>query len=148
MQFFIIHNDPKTNFNTLPHYAIHKVNIREGYQILSDIGHLFNVNWIGQNKPYSIYHAETRRFWRNKESFINFLRHYKYHVDRATTANWKLKYKYFLICKGPNKIIKAIEDNNIKDEFSQMLFKLITQKKHLITSEELDILKEKLRGEK
>ena len=78
MQFFKIHCDPKTNAKLLPDYAIKSVNVREGWQILCDIGHNLNITWSDQNKPYSIWHAETRRFMVNRESFNNFIKMYGY----------------------------------------------------------------------
>ncbi|MDC7221558.1 MAG: hypothetical protein PQJ59_16610 [Spirochaetales bacterium] len=76
MQFFIIHEDPKTNAAMLPDYALKQVNIREGWQILSDIGHNLGITWECQNKAYSIWHAETRRFMVNRISFYKFIFHY------------------------------------------------------------------------
>jgi hypothetical protein len=84
MQFFIIHPDPETNAKMLPDYAIKKVNVREGWQILSDIGHNLGITWEGQNKPYSIWHAETRRFMVNREAFELFLNHYRFCLNEYT----------------------------------------------------------------
>jgi len=76
MQFFIIHPNPDENAKLLPDYAIKQVNVREGYQILSDIAHNLGITWEGQNKAYSVWHAETRRFMANRDSFMKFADHY------------------------------------------------------------------------
>lgn len=76
MQFYIIHEDPKTNVQLLPEYALKKVNIREGWQILSDIGHIHGVSWPKQNKIYSASHVLTRSFCVNLIAFDRFMLHY------------------------------------------------------------------------
>lgn len=76
MQFYIVHEDPYESAKLLPDYALKKVNLREGWQILSDIGHLFGVTWEGQNKCYSSYHAKTRTFWISPDRLKYFIHHY------------------------------------------------------------------------
>lgn len=61
MQFYIIHQNPKESARRLPLYAL-KTNMREGWQILSDIGHRFSLNWENQNKAYNPAHPWTRTF--------------------------------------------------------------------------------------
>ena len=61
MQFYIVHKDPVKNAKMLPTYAL-KVNMREGWQILSDIGHRFGVSWENQCKAYNPAHPWTRTF--------------------------------------------------------------------------------------
>jgi hypothetical protein len=84
MQFYIIDPDPATNARNLPAYAL-RVNIREGWQILSDIGHRFGVKWAGQNKAYNPLHPLTRSF-SNQDAFVDLWRHYGYcltaYIDR------------------------------------------------------------------
>lgn len=77
MQFYIIHPDPETNVKLLPEYALKKVNVREGWQILSDIGHIHGVTFSEQNKQYSTSHVLTRSFCQNAEEFNRFMEHYK-----------------------------------------------------------------------
>ncbi len=77
MQFYIIHREPAKNAELLPDYAIKKVNVREGYQIISDIGHALGVTWEGQNKCYNATHPITLRFYRNQDSLIDLLSHYR-----------------------------------------------------------------------
>ena len=62
MQFYVVDSDPRKSAEMLPDYALKRVNIREGWQILSDIGHRFGVQFDGQNKPYNPYHPLTRQF--------------------------------------------------------------------------------------
>lgn len=61
MQFYIVDPSPTTNAKRLPDYAL-RVNMREGWQILSDIGHRFGVTWENQNKCYNKHHPWTRQF--------------------------------------------------------------------------------------
>lgn len=75
MQFYIIHKDPETNAKLLPDYALKRVNIREGWQILSDIGHRFGVTWDCQNKHYNMYHPLTRSF-STRSQFLSFKNYY------------------------------------------------------------------------
>jgi len=75
MQFYIIHPDPFINADTLPLYALKSVNVREGYQILCDIGHRFGVTWATQNKHYNMYHPLTRSF-SHRHAFDAFMGHY------------------------------------------------------------------------
>lgn len=75
MQFYMIHKDAKTSAKLLPDYALKKVNIREGWQILSDIGHIHGIKWNGQNRLYSASHALTRSFC-SKDAYNRFIQHY------------------------------------------------------------------------
>jgi len=76
MQFYITDSNPDRSAALLPDYALQKVNIREGYQILSDIGHKTGITWNGQNKLYSASHALTRSFM-TVPSFWEFVAHYR-----------------------------------------------------------------------
>jgi len=76
MQFYIIDTDPWRNSKILPDYCLKRVNIREGWQILSDCGHALDLSWTGQNKEYSRYHPNIWRYWKNSKSFYNFVDHY------------------------------------------------------------------------
>ena len=62
MQFYIIDPSPDTNADILPAYALKRVNLREGWQIISDIGHRFGFEWDGQTKEYNPHHPLTRSF--------------------------------------------------------------------------------------
>ena len=94
MQFYILHEDPERNIEILPEYALKKVNVREGWQILSDIGHIHNVTWEGQNKLYSASHVLTRSFCQNLTEFCRFAVHYAACVDKVE-GSWKSKYDVF-----------------------------------------------------
>jgi hypothetical protein len=61
----------------LPDYALKQVNMREGWQILSDIGHIHGVTWEEQNKLYSASHALTRLLCSSPERFYSFILHYE-----------------------------------------------------------------------
>ncbi len=76
MQFYILHKDCWRNAELLPDYCLKKVNIREGWQILSNCGHAIDIQWTTQNKEYNRYHPNTWRYWKNSKSFYDFVDHY------------------------------------------------------------------------
>ena len=147
MNFFRILEDPKENAEILPDYVIFKVNCREGIQILSDIGHLFNVTWEGQYKQYSPYHAKTREFWRSKEDFVDFVNHLtaclNEYTKRAIQQNknsftvWHQVFTKFLIT-AYNKLCNKIPEG--WTIFQQDLFCLLNQKRDKLTKEEIKFL--------
>lgn len=57
-------------------YALKQVNVREGWQIFSDIGHSVGVTWEGQNKRCSPTHARTLSL-ATRERFFWFCHHYQ-----------------------------------------------------------------------
>ena len=141
MQFFVIHPDPVTNANMLPEYAITKVNCREGIQVLSDIGHNLGVTWEGQNKAYSIWHAETRRFMVNRESFELFVQHLlqcllKYKEIKGKHCAYHDK---FLIAKV-SEIACALPQSRSHEDF--MLDYLVRGKASKMSEYDLKRLKE------
>lgn len=75
MQFYMIAEDGAASAALLPDAMI-RVNVREGWQILSDIGHYFGVRWDHQNKPYNVNHPTTMRLRESFESFALFQSHY------------------------------------------------------------------------
>ena len=75
MQFYIINKNPETNARLLPDYAIKSVNVREGFTIICDIAHRFEVEFEGQAKPYNPFHPLTREY-SHKGSFIDFIEHF------------------------------------------------------------------------
>lgn len=143
MQFFIINKDPLVNAETLPEYAITKVNCREGIQILSDIGHNMRITWEGQNKAYSIWHAETRRFMVNRKEFRNFVNHLRAClIQYAAIKGKKCSYwsKFVNAADGIVEIINALPENRSHEEF--MLDYLIRGKSEKMKPEDLQKLKE------
>ena len=80
MQFYMLHSDPEISSKLLPDYALKSVNIREGYQILSDCSHALELEWSEQNKEYNRYHPNTWRYWKTKSSLFNFIDHYIYNL--------------------------------------------------------------------
>ena len=141
MQFFIINEDPETNAKLLPDYAIKKVNVREGWQIISDIGHNLGIAWEGQNKPYSIWHAETRRFMVNRESFIHFIMCYKACLEKYYLEDWKLTVFHKRFMSLPiSKIANMIPANRTHPEF--MLDYMLRGKRQYLTDAEIKRLEE------
>lgn len=141
MQFYIIHPDPAKNVELLPKYALKKVNVREGWQILSDIGHIHGVTWEGQNKLYSASHVLTRSFCQNRKEFKRFKEHYSTCVMWAG-GSFLVKYNYFLK-QALTELYKAVPEHRTREEFA-IEYLLTTKAKHL-TEEEISQLQE-LRG--
>ena len=52
------------------------VNLREGWQIISDILHRFNKSTFGQTQKYNPYHAVTRQF-STQDTFLELCFHYR-----------------------------------------------------------------------
>jgi hypothetical protein len=52
----------------LPLWAL-RVNVREGWQMISDIGHAVDVTWPEQNKEYNRWHSNTRKWWIDRSKF-------------------------------------------------------------------------------
>jgi len=52
----------------LPLWAL-RVNVREGWQMISDIGHAVGVTWPTQNKEYNRWHSNTRKWWIDRSKF-------------------------------------------------------------------------------
>lgn len=89
MQFeIIIENDPIANANAISLDHLKAFQVREGYQIASDIGHNLRVWWNCQNAPYSIWHAETRRFMLTKSTFNEFYQNLLLCAERLGTKSW------------------------------------------------------------
>ena len=76
MNFFMIHENAQISAINLPDYAILNVNVREGWQMLCDMGHIVGVFWNTQNKLYSASHPNTRMHIQDKEMFDRFISHY------------------------------------------------------------------------
>lgn len=77
MQYYIVHPDSVISAKYLPLYAL-RCNLREGFQILSDIGHRFNHHWPHQCKPYNPVHPWTRTFsHRHRAGLTVFLNNYR-----------------------------------------------------------------------
>jgi hypothetical protein len=101
MQFYIVHPDPATSARMLPDYALKQVNLRKGWQILSDIGHIHGVTWEGQNTLYSASHALTRLLCSSPKRFNEFLANYEaclreYARRFGKKASWSARYSKFL----------------------------------------------------
>ena len=147
MNFFIILEDSEENAEILPDYAIFKVNCREGIQILSDIGHLFNITWEGQYKQYSPYHAKTREFWRSREDFINFVQHlaccldeYTKRAKKQNKKNYTVWHEIFdnFIYEAYNQLCEKIPEG--WTTYQQDLFCLLHQKRDKLTEEDIKFL--------
>ena len=106
MQFYMLHSDPVPSSRALPDYALFQVNLREGWQILSDIVHTVygtterDACFPGQNKLYSASHALTRQLG-TKAMFVRFMRHYTANLDeyerrKGKPSAYAKKYDSFL----------------------------------------------------
>lgn len=137
MQFYEIHEDPWISAKSNPDYAIREVNVREGYQILSDCGHALGYSWSTQNKEYKRYHPNTWRYWKNSKAFYNFIDHYIACLSEARDrgfdklyTTYQAKFKVFMLEVFPYmKIPDHTDQQNI-------IFYLLNRKIHKITPEE------------
>ena len=130
MQFYIVDGNPDVSASLLPDYALKRVNIREGWQIISDIGHRFGFKFPCQNKCYNAFHPLTRQF-SNQKDFLKLF--YNYNACcleykrrfRKTTVHIDLFISnfFFLLCKS-----EAFP----RDQFEEVRHYLKTRKgKHL-----------------
>jgi hypothetical protein len=147
MQFYIIHPDPLVSAHLLPDYALNKVNLREGWQILSDIGHILDVSWSGQNKLYSASHALTRSFCKDSRSFLNFLSHYEscldeYSFRRGEDSPYANKYLIFI---GSSVTCRTIQTRLPKDEYENNIRYLLKYKSDKISVDEKRKLTDKIK---
>lgn len=113
MQFYTLNTNPEISAKLLPDYALKKVNIREGYQILCDIGHITNVEWPNQNKEYNPYHALTRRFWESRGAFDFFMAHYQEYLIEYINRFEKETFwheRFIIIFNIKEEIRKKIND--------------------------------------
>ena len=130
MQFYMIHEDSYTSAKYLPDYAIFQVNPREGWQMLSDIGHMFGVTWEGQNKLYSLSHAKTLSFCSSRDAFDEFLQHYMASLNEYFSRKGKLCYWDMLFCKASKQgKFAAIREKLPKSKYHQTVRYLTKVKK-------------------
>lgn len=155
MQFYAIHKEPRLNAKYLPDYALKKVNVREGYQILSDIGHCFNVHWETQNKLYNYNHPATMRWRKDGESFDRFVDYYEacleeYKRRYGKTTSFHKGFNDFLTgslhSHSPYKTIILIIEPKVTTEQSTIEY-LLTAKEDKLTNKEKKLLTQLYRGE-
>lgn len=142
MQFYIIDDNPKKNVELLPAYALQKVNVREGWQILSDIGHIYNVQWSTQNKCYSKSHVLTRSFCKNLHEFMRFLVHYQA-CAYAVGGSYFVKFQEFMRNGKATELSNAIPTERNNNQF--VMHYLLTQKADKLTIEEKERLEQLIR---
>lgn len=132
MQFYIIDKDAKTNAEWLPNYAIKKVNVREGYQILSDIGHYLDIHWENQNKEYNKYHPNISKYYKTKEMFNLFYDCYAACAEEYRNRfNKDHKYIAYFNYNVPTKDVFLEKIINMSDEVFTMKYLLDRKSKHL-----------------
>ncbi len=136
MQFYICHTDPIKNAELLPDYAIKQVNVREGFQIISDVCRRFDVTFDGQNKAYNPFHPLTREF-SHVESFKSFLVHYgeccNEYLRRFRKSRVEIE---CFIHFDPKKTIKRLPSTREAEN----LHYLLTRKIDKLTDNEFDNL--------
>lgn len=143
MQFFVIHEDPVVNAEILPDYCIKRVNVREGWQMISDICHAHGVIFDGQNKEYNRYHPNTWRWWKDQEKFHDFIKYYfwcLYEYEKRFNKKTLFHKKFF---DNYKIIVDVIHKINNMNEHESMIHYMIERKSHLLTDEEI----KKLKGE-
>lgn len=70
-----MHPDPELSARILPTYAL-RINIREGWTMMSDIGHRFRSHWAHQCEPCNPVHPRTRTF-SHRAGLTVFLNNYR-----------------------------------------------------------------------
>jgi len=150
MQFYVIHKDPRKNAAFLPDYALKRVNVREGYQILSDIGHYFGVHWGTQNKQYNYNHPAVMRWCKDGESFDRFVDYYeacldayekRYNKKTAFHIGFRDFLQGSLNAYSPYKSIMFLIEPRISWEQLTISY-LMSAKRDKLTEEETKILGE------
>jgi len=144
MQFYIIDSNPRENARRLPRYALKEVNIREGWQILSDIGHIHGVTWEGQNRLYSASHALTRQFCQSVDRFKEFVVYLDWCIDeyKFRYVNEKQRTCASIIAFGRWDFFTVTQFRQIreelpKDRYEQTRRYLLEYKRHKFTAAEI-----------
>ena len=145
MRFYMVHPDPVMNVKLLPEYAIKKVNVLEGWSILSDIGHIFDIHWKYQNKLYSRTHIMTRTLSANKDAFIRFWAHYKACAYHAGSPHFikRIEAKDTLLAVA--RIESMIGD---WDKYQTDAYYLLTEKGHFLNEQEKETMRKLIGGQK
>lgn len=147
MQFYMLHPDPVTSSKMLPDYALKRVNLREGWQMISDIGHMVGVTWPGQNKVYSLSHAKTRSFAVSQQGWYNLVYHYAANLDEYESRYdkrpvWKDKFTVFLLGKYHLTVESLLPKTS--NQYQDDIRYLLVRKEHLLTAEEIAALRKEL----
>lgn len=127
----------------LPLWA-HRVNVREGWQMISDIGHAVGVTWETQNKEYNRWHSNTRKYWVNQDNFDKLIYLFTFSVRYLKDINDKIGFTYF--DKYHTNSMFYIRNRLPVDRTEQqheVLYMLECKRKNM-TQEEIDILIEML----
>lgn len=124
----------------LPTYAL-KVNMREGWQILSDIGHRFGVTFENQNKAYNPAHPWTRTF-SHKKAFCDFVFNFdacceEYYNRTGKCPCWCEWVAEFRAIGKSDELFYALPE----DQEAETINYLTTAKADKMTADELAVLK-------
>ena len=137
MQFYIVHPDPHISAKLLPDYALNEVNLREGWQILSDIGHIHSVIWSGQNACFSKSHALTRQFCSRASEFGDFVCHYRACCDEYVRRYGKSNSFIDRFFKVPVPVLHSIVDKLPSDRYDNVRRYLLSEKRSHLTQAEI-----------
>lgn len=149
MQFYMLHPDPVTSSRMLPDYALKKVNLREGWQMISDIGHMVGVMWPQQNKTYSLSHAKTRSFATDAWEWYNLINHYDANLEEyarryGKTSVWRERFFVFLLGKYDSFVANLLPEKSTR--YTDDIRYLLAHKEHLLTAEEIAALRKEIGG--
>ena len=141
MQFYRVMKDPELNAKFLPDYCIKNVNIREGWQILSDCGHALGYTWSTQNKEYNRYHPNTWRYWKSPRYFYDFLDHYIACLSEARERGFDKLYETYRV-KLYVFTVEVLPYMSVPDltEEQHIAKYLIHRKSKNLTEEEIETL--------
>lgn len=147
MQFYVIDRDPEVNAKMLPDYALKKVNVREGWQMLSDIGHAVGVHWEGQNKAYNMTHPNTLRWYQNNKVFADFTMYYwhclvEYVLRFGKPTVYHRKYPVF-VSRALDRVVDALPGD---DQYQSVIRYMLNWKMEHLTEAEVELLRSKLEG--
>jgi len=140
MQFYIVHKDPRASAKTLPLYAL-RTNMREGRQILSDIGHRFGVTFDNRCRPYNLVHPWTRTF-SHKAGFNRLMDNLEacceeHHRSTGKTYCWNGWVADFMELHKAGEVYRSLPE----DQEAEVIHYLITAKASKMTDEEIKRLK-------
>ncbi len=118
--------------------------MREGWQILSDIGHAVNVTWEGQNKEYNKNHPACMRWRKDQDTFGLFLKYYikcllEYSERFDVSNKFHSKFSDFCFNKIECKIKKNLPKKRTEEQMT--IDYLLQAKKNHLTKYEIKKLK-------
>ena len=95
------------DMSKLPLWA-KRVNAREGWQMISDIGHAVGVTWPDQDKEYNRWHSNTRKWWIKRGTFNTLMGIFVTSVNSLVKENDKTGLTYLAKYQNSHAFIADI----------------------------------------